>query len=131
MSTNYGPNPEQAGTPSSLGSPVTPQQMIGNDHSFTLQAIMELTKGTGELKSSIESLKSCVEKQELKIDKLETTVSTVTHKIYAATVVLAILVAVGAFIVNKSWDMMASQISSAQSHTVSISNQAKKPNKKN
>lgn len=102
---------------------VTPAmgQHIGGDHSFTLQAIMELQRSTGELRSSVQSLKESIEKldaniersqqrMEGRIDRFDEKISGVTHKIYAAGVVLVILLAVGGFIVNKAWDLMAEQI---------------------
>lgn len=114
MHNDYGPPREKTRTPEGIGDNVTPQQYVSSDHSFTLQTIMELSKSTGELKSSIDSLKTAIEKQETKIEALEGTVSSVTHKIYAAGVVLVILLTVGGFIVNKAWDMMVIQISSSQ-----------------
>lgn len=102
---------------------VTPAmgQYVGGDHSFTLQAIMELQRSTGELRSSVQSLKESIEKLDSNIerslqrvdsrmDRFDEKVSGVTHKIYAAGVVLLILLAVGGFIVNKAWDLMAEQI---------------------
>lgn len=71
---------------------------------------MELQRSTGELTATVKSLKDAVEKLESKVDKVEDKVSSVTHKIYAAGVVLGILVVVGGFIVNKAWDLMASQL---------------------
>lgn len=81
------------------------------DHSFTLQAIMELQKSTGQLTEAVSALRGSVDKFDKKLDKIEEKVSGVTHKLYAATVVLAILVCIGGFIVNKAWDLMAKQIS--------------------
>lgn len=97
-------------TPDVTGDVTTPQHFINADYSFTLQAVMELQKSTGQLTESINSLRSSVEKQTTKLEKLEDKLSAVTHKIYAAGVVLTILLAVGGFLVNKAWNLMAQQI---------------------
>lgn len=127
------------GTPADTTITSTPQYTGSHDHSFTLQTIMELQKNTGQLTEAINSLRSAIEKQESKIDKAETiidnkmdkletnicnrlekvesSVSIVTHKIYAATIILGILVIIGGFIVNKSWDIMVSQLQSSSTST--------------
>ncbi len=53
--------PDQAGNPS-----VTPRDFSQAVHGFTLQAVMELQKSTGQLTSSVESLKNVIEKQDKK-----------------------------------------------------------------
>lgn len=71
---------------------------------------MEVKGSIGELNGTVKSLNSSVEKLASKVDKMEDKLSGVTHKIYAAGVVLAIALVVGGFIVNKAWDLMATQI---------------------
>jgi hypothetical protein len=93
------------GTPSNYPSP---------DHSFTLQMIMELQKSTGQLTECVNSLRTSLDRQSGQLDKIEEKVSGVTHKLYAASVVLAILLVVGGFIIDKTWDLMAQQISFKQ-----------------
>ena len=116
MNQGYGPPQEPTSTPDQVGGTVTPQY-TGSDHNFTLQTIMDLQRSTGHLSSTVNSLKETIEKQDAKLTKIEDCVSGVTQKIYAAGVVLAILVVIGGFIVNKSWDMMVSQIT-AQNQAV-------------
>lgn len=82
----------------------------GADHSFTLQAVMELKGSLGELTGTVKSLNASVEALSKKLDKMDDKLSGVTHKLYAAGVVLAIALATGGFLVNKAWDMMAAQI---------------------
>ena len=102
-----------ATTPDHVASAsVTPQGFSHSEHSFTLQAVMELQKSTGQLTSSVDSLKHAIDKQDKKLSDIESTVTNVEKKIYAAIVVLTILVAVGGFVVNKSWDLMVKQITS-------------------
>lgn len=83
-----------------------------SDHSFTLQAIMELQKSNGQLTEAVHRLRESIEKQDARLDRMETTLSGVTHKIYAAGVVLAILVVIGGFMVNKAWDIAMMHIES-------------------
>lgn len=110
MATGQRPKSSEQSTPDVTGDIATPQHFINADHSFTLQTVMELQKSTGQLTECINSLRSSVDKQTTKLEKLEDKLSSVTHKIYAASVVLTIMVAVGGFIVNKAWNLMAQQI---------------------
>jgi hypothetical protein len=80
------------------------------DHSFTLQAIMELQKSSGKVEAALLANTSAIEKLDAKIDRVEEKLSGVTHKIYAASVVVALLIAVGAFVVNKAWDVAAGHL---------------------
>lgn len=75
---------------------------------------MELHKSTGQLTECVNSLRSAIDSQSAQLEKIEEKVSGVTHKLYAAGVVLTILLMVGGFIVNKAWDLMAQQISFKQ-----------------
>jgi hypothetical protein len=45
-----------------------------------------------------------------RIGTIEDNLSSISKKIYAATVVLAILVAIGAFVVDKAWDVAATHL---------------------
>lgn len=100
-------------TPDELDDKSSPRGYVGHhDHSFTLQAIMELQRSVGQLTGSVDSLRLSIDSQKEKINKLEEKLSGVTHKIYAAGVVLAILLAIGGFVVSKAWDMMAHKITS-------------------
>lgn len=98
------------GTPGAEPS-VTPPFSGSHDHSFTLQAIMELQKSNGQVSADIKTLTASIDKLSGKVEKIEDKVSAVTHKLYAAGVVLAILLVVGGWIINKAWDMAAGHIS--------------------
>ncbi len=80
------------------------------DHSFTLQAVMELQKSNGQLTEAVNSLRTVILKQEAKLDKLDENLSTIKQKLYAAGVVLAIIVTIGGFLINKTWDLLAQQL---------------------
>lgn len=96
----------------------TPMNAGLADHSFTLQAIMDIQKSNGQLTEAVSSLRLSIDKLDSKLDRVEGTVSGVTHKIYAAGVVLAILVALGGFMVNKAWDLMVKQVQIIDSRSV-------------
>ena len=63
------------------------------DYSFTLQAIMEMQKAVGGLTEAVNTLKTLAEKQGERLDKI-------SHRIYAAGVILTIAVPVIAFLAN-------------------------------
>ena len=67
------------------------------DHSFLLQAIMENQRTLGEVKNAVESLQLTVGQHGTKIDRT-------SHVVYAAGAVLAVLVSIAAFLLNKFWD---------------------------
>jgi hypothetical protein len=71
----------------------------GEEHSFTLQAVMELQKAVGHLTARIDELVKKVENQS---DKL----NSISHQIYAAWAILILLGIVGGFLLNHLWDPM-------------------------
>lgn len=90
-------------------------------HDFTLQAIMELQKSTGQLTESVGGLKASIEAQTANIDKItdkqdqritlaEAKLTGIEKKLYAAGVVMIILIAVGGFLVDKLWDKAMSEL---------------------
>ena len=90
------------------------------DHSFTLQAIMDVQKTLGTLDGKLGALVDRLDKLENRVSGLDDKLSGVTHKLYAAGVVLAIALAMGGFLLNKSWDraidLLANQIKQGQQH---------------
>lgn len=87
-----------------------PDTHYATDHSFTLQAIMEMQKAIGGISAEIKALSAGQQKFETKLDKMEDSLSTMSKQLYAAGVVILIALAVGGFIVDKAWDLMAEQI---------------------
>lgn len=63
------------------------------DYSLTLQAVMELQKTVGGLTEAVNGLKDRVEKQGEKLERI-------SHRVYAAGVVITILVPILAFLAN-------------------------------
>ena len=104
------PRPEMQTTPGEVTS--TPQSFASPEYNFTLQIVFELQKSTGQLTEAVTSLKASIDRQTGRIEKLEDKLSGVTHKVYAAGVVLLILLGLGGFIVNKAWDLMVQKITS-------------------
>lgn len=71
---------------------------------------MELQKSVGQISAEVKALAAASEKIDEKLDKIEEKVSGVTHKLYAAGVVMTILLVIGGFLINKAWDMAASHL---------------------
>lgn len=74
-------------------------------------------------REAVEKLDGKVDKAEERLggrlDKIEDKVSVVTHKLYAAAVVVGIFLVVGGFFVNKAWDMAASHLAEVAKSAVS------------
>ena len=64
---------------------------------YITEALMQMQATLGELKSDARHLTVASEKQGGKIDRI-------SHIIFAAGVVLTILLAIGGFLLNKMWD---------------------------
>jgi hypothetical protein len=92
-------------TPASVETPPAPYNGH-HDHSFTLQAIMELKGSAGKVEATLEANTRAIEKLDAKLDKIEEKLSGVTHKIYAAGILLTALVGIGVFVVDKAWDIV-------------------------
>ena len=98
-----------------IGSPRSPQSQGhgSSDHSFTLQAIMDLQKSNGQLTESVNSLKTSIESSNTKLNKIEDCVSGIEKKVYAAGVVIIIFLAFGGFLINKVADVYIQQMTSS------------------
>lgn len=79
----------------------TPKPTIQmTDYSFTLQAVMELQKATGQLTERIDTLIKRVEKD-------GATLSSISHQIYAAWAVLVVFGILGGFVAAHLWTPIA------------------------
>jgi len=58
---------------------------------------MQMQQSIGELKATVNHLNNASEKHGTKLDRI-------SHIIFAAGVVLAIVLAIGGFLLNKIWD---------------------------
>ena len=85
----------------------TPVQYPGSGYDFTLQAVIEMQRTLGEISQSVRDMSGKIEKHEAKLDRI-------SHVIYAAAVVIAIAVSVGAWILNKGADVVIHKINSSQ-----------------
>jgi hypothetical protein len=70
-------------------------QTIGVLH--LVESMMQMQQAVGELKANVVHLKDASDRQTAKLDRI-------SHIIFAAGVVLAIVLAIGGFFLNKIWD---------------------------
>jgi hypothetical protein len=77
----------------------TPQVYPGQNYDFTLQAVFEMQKTMGQFTQAIQTLT-----EEAKDSKK--TLSRLSHIIYAAAAVLAVLVTVGGWILSRVWELI-------------------------
>lgn len=91
-------------------APMTTPPASGMDHSFSLQMLMEIQRAIGTLSSEVSGLHAEAEKASQKLDRLEEKISGVTHKIFAASAVVVVLLGIGGFLLNKAWDMAAGHL---------------------
>ena len=92
-------------------------QRQNSEQSATLQTIMELQRGIGQLTESVNSLRTSIERQEMRFDRFESKVddklnqlSDIKTSLFFAGIVLLIVLIVGGFLVNKSWDLMVKTV---------------------
>jgi hypothetical protein len=71
-----------------------------SDHSFTLQAVMELHKSTGEMKAAIEGLTTVVGGVKTKVDDLISW----KNMIVGGAAVLGVVFTLMGFAIGKFWD---------------------------
>jgi hypothetical protein len=64
---------------------------------YLVESMMQMQQSLGELKATVGHLKSASDKQSTKLDRI-------SHIIFAAGVVLAIILGIGGFLLNKIWD---------------------------
>lgn len=92
------------------GSVATPnhafQDRTGNSD-LVLNSIVGLERAVSALSTKVDALIDAQKTASSRLEKAEDKLSGVTHKIYAAGVVLFILVAVGGWVVNASWTLIS------------------------
>jgi len=76
---------------------VTPSYHQAVGVAYITEALMQMQATLGELKSDVKHLTAASEKQGKKTDRI-------SHIIFAAGVVLTLLLAIGGFLLNKIWD---------------------------
>jgi hypothetical protein len=81
------------------------------------ECLMQLQNSIGKMESSFGHLKESPESNFKRLqdstDKQSAKVDRLSHIIYAAAAVLALLVAVGSFLVNKAWDPLIAVLTKA------------------
>jgi len=99
-----------------FGAPAQEEQGAPTKHQVspseiaTMQALLDIQRSLGEMQSDIKSLNSKIESTDKKLDKIDDKLSGVTHKVYAAGIVLTITLVIGGFAVNKGWDFLAKHV---------------------
>lgn len=93
---------------SDIGNPELPMSSPtfshNSDHSFTLQAVMEMQKSMGALETSVNNLATQISSQKQSMDDLKTKVGTIEKNMYAAWVILAIAIVAGGWMLNTAKD---------------------------
>ncbi len=72
----------------------TPPNMGVDQHSWILQSVMEMQKNVGQLTQAVGTLTEQTKEQGKKLDSI-------SHRIYAGSVILGLLIALLLFILNK------------------------------
>lgn len=90
----------QVTTPEAVARPSTPTAYGMGDHSFTLQAIMEMQKSLGEMKASLDGMKSSIDSVKSKVDDLVNW----KHKILGGVAVIAVVATLLGFLISKFSD---------------------------
>lgn len=79
------------------------------DHSFTLQAVMEMQKTLGQLTQAVETLTQESKKNSDKIDKITLQIHGAKIAVYVIAGVLSLVFAFTAFLINK-WESISSAL---------------------
>jgi|GEM_PF-3641616 len=104
MGTHQPYDVKTANIPESL--PTSTPSVTSSDHSFTLQAVMDLQRSAGALTSAVNALTKSQKDLSKKIERVEERLSGVTHKLYAAGVVLVLALSVSGWVLNASWGLL-------------------------
>lgn len=87
-----------------------------DQHSFILQAVMESQKAIGVLTAKVDRLIEDVGQQSDDIHDLKAQATFLKGWLAGAVVIIGVIVAVGAFIIDQGWDSIAQQISQITVH---------------
>lgn len=91
--------------PDAPSGATTPHGYAGhNDHSFTLQAIMEMQKSVGALESAVNGLTTQIGSQKQSMDDLKKKVGHVEKVMYAAGVILLIGLSLAGWLLSTAKD---------------------------
>jgi hypothetical protein len=70
------------------------------DSTFMVESMMEVQKTLGELHAEVRNLKAASDEQTRKLDRI-------SHIVFAAGAIVALLLTIGGFLINKVWDGVA------------------------
>lgn len=107
--SNRGQQPRRGGYQTETPSPEipSPQVVHGNGEltQFIWQQLSEIQRSVASLGESSKQLNTSMEKLDARLDKLEEKLSGVTHKLYAAGVVLTLTITFGAWVFSEVWSI--------------------------
>ncbi len=82
-------------------------QAVGS--TWLVESMMQMQHAVGELKATVEHLKATSDKQSSKLDRI-------SHQIFAAGAVLAVVLAAVGFFMNKIWDGLVVLMKTTPTH---------------
>jgi|GEM_PF-5079569 len=103
-------NNNDRGTEPVRPATTTPTNYSTQDHSFTLQLIMELQRSIGQVAESVAQGHRDSQRIESKLDTLDASMTSVKVTITVAGVVLAIIIAISGFFIDKAWDVISNHV---------------------
>lgn len=89
--------PQVETTPKQFPEVVPPSYADTVGNGWVVESMMQMQQAVGELKATTHHLTSASDKSSSKLDRI-------SHVIFAAGVVLAIILAIGGFLLDKIWD---------------------------
>lgn len=104
MATKTPSKARESTPPETVASSTPPAYSGHHDHSFTLQAVMEMQKSIGSLESTVATLVSKLDANKASMDELKKKVGTVEKVIYASGVVLILALSLGGWMLNTAKD---------------------------
>lgn len=98
---------------------VTPSFHTGADHSFTLQAVMELQKSVGEMNANLEGLRASVDGLKGKVEDLVAW----KNKILGGVVVISVVATIVGFAISKFSDYVTVRVPESRTNSPAATGQ--------
>lgn len=97
-------------TPEATQTPPDPQIGRGHPEYHFVQSLLSLQQSIGHLTGTVERIEKRLDRIDDRFDEVEKQLSRINMILFAAGVVLAIILGVSGFTIDKAWDFMASHI---------------------
>jgi hypothetical protein len=88
----------------------TPPQTPMLDHSFTLQAVMEMQKTLGELGVKIDRAIDDIKSQVAKVDEIRHQASFIKGGLAASVVFITFIIGIASWVLNAKWDAILNAV---------------------